>query len=127
MIFVVILLLILLAIIGCLFVNYYDAKRQCDTHIRFDTFTQLYSRFPQKWFLYSNYVELDVYKLNDDNDRYIGHSLRLYFKNPFDLIRYYFFYDKINRQKEIQREQMNQDYFVQAFRKLEEWEKKQNE
>lgn len=100
-------------------INWSDAKRQCDTYVSFKTFQTLYERWPNKWFLNNSYVEFDAYTPSSKT-QFSNGLLKLYFQSPMDQLKYYFYADKIYKQKELERQTKNYDTFVQAFRGLEE-------
>ena len=97
--------------------NYIDGRHGCDTHISFEAFRTFYSRFPDKWRLRNNYIEFII-------DCSYGTYLNVYFKNPIDLLHYQLYYTSIRKQKSRARENANYNKLIDAFEKLNEWEKK---
>ena len=104
-------------------INWYEAKTdpRANTYVTFKTFEKFYNRFPDKWFLGADHVELDRY-IPGANRLY--NPLWLYFKTPIDYLKYRIFKDKYDKEMTLEREANSYDEFVQAFRKLEEWEQK---
>lgn len=121
----IILFIILIGIpILVVLINWHEAKIDpcANTHVTFKTFEKFYNRFPDKWFLGADHVELDYYISGQDPSA--KSFLWLYFKTPIDYFRYRIFKDKYDKEATLEREANNYDEFVQAFRKLEEWEQK---
>lgn len=90
----------------------------CDTHIIFRHFKGMYSRFPEKWRLEPDYVELRF----EENDQ--EKILRLYFRSPIDLLRYWLFQNDLESQERKKREEVNYKKLIFAFEQLEKWEAK---
>lgn len=105
-------------------INWREAKNDpcANTYVTFKTFEKFYNRFPGKWFLGEDHVELDYYISGQDPSA--KSFLWLYFKTPIDYFRYRMFKGKYDKASTLEREANNYDEFVQAFRKLEEWEQK---
>jgi hypothetical protein len=112
-------LLVLILIVPILLVwiaNYYDGRWEhcCHTYISYKNFVKFYGRFPEKWVLVDNFV---VFKSKAD-------YLRLYFKNPIDLLKYHLFKVELERKRQKEYEQTNHRELVKAFEVLNEREEK---
>ena len=81
-------------------INWYEAKTdpRINTYVTFKTFEKFYNRFPDKWFLGADHVELDRYIPGDSR---LDNPLWLYFKTPIDYFKYRMFKDKYDNEKQI--------------------------
>lgn len=110
----------IIAPLVCLGIAYYNGKNcsGCNAKISFELFKKMYERFPNKWYLYDEYVEF--YYETDSSSHFISStkSFRGYF-GPIDLLKYSLYKRDDDIRKRKEREEKDYSDVIREFEKLE--------
>lgn len=111
---------IIITIIVCICVNYYDGKNEsgCNARISFELFRKMYEKFPDKWYLHDNFVEFYYETTKYGHIEAPARSFRGYFSIP-DLLRYTLYKREDDIQKRKEREAENYNDIIKEFERLE--------
>ena len=104
----------------CIAATYYNGKygSGCNARISFELFKKMYERFPDKWYLYDEYVEF--YYETESTSHFVSptKSFRGYF-SPIDLIKYTLYKRDVDIHKRKEREEKDYSDVAREFEKLE--------